>query len=121
LLKATSEETDETMDNDDDDNDNDELSDLKTHLYLGNNFYYEEKNYDKAIEEYKQVLEEEKDELILIKATYFMAESYVKLGKFGDAKKLFQTLAVNYKQHYLNDSAKKRLEHLSDYLVSENE
>ena len=113
-IKPETDETDET-------NESPELLTLETHLYLGNNLYYEEHNFEKAIEEYKQAIEEEKDELIWIKATYLMAECFVKLEKFKEAKELFQSLAVNHKEHYLKDSARKRLDHLADYLVSENE
>jgi thioredoxin-like negative regulator of GroEL len=97
------------------------FSTLVTHLSLGDKLYYEEHNFEKAIEEYGQAIEEEKDELIWMKATYLMAECFVKLEKFREAKELFRSLAVNYKEHYLKDSARKRLEHLADYLVSENE
>lgn len=112
MRKPSSEETDETKEEA-------ELSDLETNFSLGNKHYYEEHNYEKAIEKYKQALEEEKDELIRVKITYMMAECYVKIGKLKEAKELFQTLAVDYKQHYLNDSARRRLEHLTDYLVGE--
>jgi tetratricopeptide (TPR) repeat protein len=97
------------------------FSTLVTHLALGNNLYYEEHNFEKAIEEYEQAINEEKDELIWMKATYLMAECFVKLEKFREAKELFQSLAINHKEHYLKDSARKRLEHLADYLVSEKE
>ena len=33
------------------------------------------------------------------------------------ARKLFEQLAENHKEHFLNDSARKRLAHLDDYLV----
>ena len=112
-IKPETDETDET-------NESPELLTLETHLYLGNNLYYEEHNFEKAIEEYEKAVEEEKDELIWMKATYLMAECFVKLEKFREAKELFQSLAVNHKEHYLKDSARKRLEHLADYLVSEN-
>jgi tetratricopeptide (TPR) repeat protein len=112
LRKPSSEETDETKDET-------ELSDLETNFSLGNKYYYEEHNYEKAIEKYEQALDEEDDELTRVKITYMMAESHVKIGKFREAKELFKTLALDYKQHYLNDSARKRLEHLADYLVDE--
>jgi len=118
LRKATSEENDEIKP---EENEESELSTLETHFYLGNKFYYEELNFEKAIEEYKKTIEEEKEEIIWLKATYLMAESFVKLEQFKEAKELFQSLAVNHKQHYLRDSARRRLEHLSKYLVSENE
>ena len=117
MINATSEENDEI----EPETEEPKLSTLETHLYLGNNLYYEEHNFEKAIEEYKQAIEEEKDELIWMKATYLMAECLVKLEKFREAKELFQSLAVNHKEHYIKDSARKRLEHLADYLVSENE
>jgi thioredoxin-like negative regulator of GroEL len=94
-----------------------ELSALESHYSRGNRLFYEEHDYENAIEIYEKALEEENDELIRTKITYLMAESYVKQGKLKKARELFQTLADNYKQHYLNDSARKRIEHLNQYLV----
>jgi len=120
LVNTISEENDEIKPETDETDESPELLTLETHLYLGNNLYFEEHNFEKAIEEYGKAIEEEKDELIWMKATYLMAECFVKLAKFREAKELFQSLAVNHKEHYLKDSARKRLEHLADYLVSEN-
>jgi len=91
------------------------LSVDESHFFLGNRFYYENHDYVKAVAEYKQAAEEEKDELIRLKATYMLAESYVKMGKIEDARSTFETIAKDYKEHYLKDSARRRAEKLSEY------
>jgi tetratricopeptide (TPR) repeat protein len=112
----------EDQEEDDDDDDNDDgLSILESHHSKGNRFYYEEHEYKNAIEEYEKALKEEKDELIKAKIIYQIAESYVKLGNHKKARELFQSLAQKYKEHHIYDSAKKRLEHLGDYLVEKEE
>lgn len=113
-------ESDE-MENINPDNKGNELSILESHHSIANRLFYEEHNYEKAIEEYEKALEGETDELIRAKMIYLMAESYVKLGKQKKALEYFQKLAVNYRQHYLYDSARKRVEHINDYLVEKEE
>jgi TolA-binding protein len=94
-----------------------EMSKAESHFSLGNKFYYEERNYEKAIEEYQKVAEEETDQLIKLKARYWMAESYLKLQKKDEAVEVLKELAKDYKDHYLGDSAMRRLKTLSEYIV----
>lgn len=89
----------------------------ESHFFMGNKFFYEERDYEKAIQEYKQASEEETDESIRLKAIYLMAESHVKIGKIEDAINIFKTIADGYKEHYLKDSARRRIEKLSEYLT----
>lgn len=94
-----------------------ELSVLESHHSKGNRLYYEEHDYEKAIEEYEKALKDEEDELIRTKIIYLIAESHVKMGSLEKARELFQQIAEKHKEHYLNDSARKRIAHLDDYLV----
>ena len=94
-----------------------ELVVLETHLSIGDKFFYEEHDYIKAIEEYKLAIDGSDDENIKLKAHYMMAECYAKIEKYKEAKEIFENIAANFGQHYLRASAKRRLEHLSDYLV----
>ncbi len=98
-----------------------ELSVLESHHSKGNRLYYEEHDYEKAIEEYEEALKDESDELVRTKITYVIAESYVKIGNLKKARELFEQIAEKHKEHYLNDSARKRLIHLEDYLIEKEE
>ena len=89
----------------------------ESHLPLGNKLFYDDRNYKGAIEEYRQVLKEESDELLKLKARYLMAEAYVKIQNKEEAMEIFRTLAKEYGGHYLGDSAKRRAEALVDYIV----
>jgi tetratricopeptide (TPR) repeat protein len=90
---------------------------LETHLFIGDRFFHEEHDYIKAIEEYALAIDESDDETIKLKASYMMAECYTKMEKYKEAKEIFESIAADSQQHYLKASAKRRLEHLSDYLV----
>jgi len=94
-----------------------ELAILETHLSIADRFYYDEHNYEKAIEEYNLAINEEKDETLKLKANYMMAECHIKLGKYKEAKEILEKMATDFGKHYLGASAKRRLKHLSDYLV----
>lgn len=81
--------------------------------------YYEEKNYEAAIEKFDEAIKSEKkgkrikqlaDNEILAKSLYWQAESYVKTQDFANAIKTFEYLAKTCKEHYLTLSAKRRLE-----------
>lgn len=81
--------------------------------------YYEEKNYETAIEKFDEVIKSEKKgkrtkqlagNEILAKSLYWQAESYVKTQDFANAIKTFEYLARTCKEHYLTLSAKRRLE-----------
>lgn len=98
-----------------------ELAISESHLSIADRFFYDEHNYEKAAAEYGLAMNEEKDETLKLKANYMMAECYVKLGKYKEAKAIFNKMATEFGKHYLGASAKRRLEHLSDYLVIDEE
>lgn len=81
--------------------------------------YYEEKNYEAAIEKFDEAIKSEKKgkrikqlagNEILAKSLYWQAESYVKTQDFANAIKTFEYLAKTCREHYLTLSAKRRLE-----------
>jgi TolA-binding protein len=89
----------------------------ESHFSLGNKFFYEERDYEKAIEEYRKAAAEESDELIRLKARYWMAECHVKTGKTEEAMNIFKTIADEHGYHYLGDSARRRGNALTEYIV----
>jgi len=112
-----SDEPDEVLDTDDLEEKEPEVVSTESHFSLGNRFFYEERDYEQAIVEYQKSVKEGKDELIGIKANYWMAESYVKLGEVKKAKKILKKIVEKHGTHYLGDSARKRVEVLEDYIV----
>ncbi|MGB9596360.1 MAG: tetratricopeptide repeat protein [Candidatus Poribacteria bacterium] len=98
-----------------------ELAISETHLSIADSFFYDKHDYEKAIAEYSLAINEEKDENLKLKANYMMAECYVKLGKYKEAKAIFEKMATDFGKHFLGASAKRRLAHLSDYLVIDEE
>lgn len=121
-----SENSEEIMeeDEDDDDEENDDdnkeslpsLVKMELHYDKGNEFYFKDRNYVQAIEEFKKSIAEDPDEEIKLKAKYWMAESYVKIQKIDEATEIFKSLAEYNKKHYLSNSAKRRLEALKEYI-----
>ncbi len=95
-----------------------ETIDAESHFFLANNLYYNDRNYQEAAEEYKRAAKEESDELISLKARYWMAESYVKIEKPKEAMKIFKAIAAKHKNHYLGNSARRRVEVLTDYIAT---
>ncbi len=91
-----------------------EIISTESHFFLGNKCFYEERDYEKAIEEYRQAAKEEKNELIRLKACYWMAEAYVKIGKLEEAMSIFGQLAKQHGGSYLGDSARRRAESLAE-------
>ena len=89
-----------------------EVISTESHFFLGNKCFYEDRNYEQAIEEYRQAAKEESNELIRSKARYWMAESHVKIGQVEKAINIFSQLAKQYGGSYLGDSARKRAESL---------
>ena len=77
----------------------------ESHLFLGDKLFYEERDYEQAIEEYNQAAKEEPNALIKLKARYWMAESHVKLGNIKDAIKIFSKIAGEPEDSHLRDSA----------------
>ena len=81
--------------------------------------YYEEKNYEQAIEKFDEAIKNERKQLrgkkvvsneIIAKSLYWQGESYVKTHDFSKAIKTFETLAKTCKEHYLTLSAQRRVE-----------
>lgn len=94
-----------------------EVVSTESHFSLGSKFFYEDRDYERAIEEYRQSVKEKSDELIWLKARYWMAESYVKTGNIEEALNIFKALAEEHEDHYLGDSARRRMETLTEYIV----
>ena len=91
-----------------------EVISTESHFFLGNKCFYEDRNYEQAIKEYRQAAAEEPNELIRLKACYWMAESHIKIGKIEEAIKILSQLAEQNGDSYLGDSAKKRAESLME-------
>lgn len=79
--------------------------------------YYEEKNYEVAIEKFDAAIKKEKrgkrvkqlvNNEIVAKSLYWQAESYVKTQDIPKAIKTFEYLAKTCKEHYLTLSAQRR-------------
>ncbi len=136
----TADASEEPKDNDDEDNDDDvyetteDLSTLMLKQRISvprfnqneeDNFayaeavmaYYEEKNYEVAIEKFDAAIKKEKrgkrvkqlaDNEIVAKSLYWQAESYVKTQDIPKAIKTFEYLTKTCKEHYLTLSAQRR-------------
>ncbi len=87
--------------------------------------YYEDNNYEYAIEQFSKVIRSEKrgkkkeimqNNEILAKSLYWQAEAYVKTQDFAKAIKAFDTLVNTCKEHYLILAAKRRAENLKSKL-----
>ena len=83
-------------------------------FYMANRLYYETQDYDEAIKMYQSAIDEESDELIVVKSLYYMAESYVKLQKLDEAISVFEHLVERLSDHYLAASAKRRIDVLKE-------
>lgn len=112
-----SDEPDEVSDADDPEETEPELIDIESHFSLGSKFFHEDRDYEQAIVEYQESVDKGQDELIRLKARYWMAESYVKLGKIDEAKVIFGAIMKKHAGHYLGDSARRRMEVLAEYIV----
>lgn len=94
-----------------------EVVSTESHFSLGSKFFYEDRDYERAIEEYRQSAKEKSDELIGLKALYWMAESYVKVGNMEEAMNILRALAEEHEDHYLGDSARRRVAALTEHIV----
>ncbi len=81
--------------------------------------YYEEKNYEQAIEKFDEAIRNEKKQMkgkkeapneIIAKSLYWQGEAYVKTHDFSKAIKTFESLVKTCKEHYLTLSAQRRVE-----------
>ncbi|MDE0481501.1 MAG: tetratricopeptide repeat protein [Candidatus Poribacteria bacterium] len=81
--------------------------------------YYEEKNYEQAIEKFTEAIKNEKKQAkgkkstaneIVAKSMYWQAEAYVKTQDIPKAIKTFESLVKTCQEHYLTISAQRRVE-----------
>ena len=81
--------------------------------------YYEEKNYEQAIEKFTEAIKNEKKQAkgkkstaneIVAKSMYWQAEAYVKTQDIPKAIKTFESLVKTCQEHYLTVSAQRRAE-----------
>ena len=81
--------------------------------------YYEEKNYEQAIEKFTEAIKNEKKQTkgkkstaneIVAKSMYWQAEAYVKTQDIPKAIKTFESLVKTCQEHYLTISAQRRVE-----------
>ena len=102
-------------------------------LYLGFKAYYENSDYSEAINNFQAAVEyqssliveeeipEDPDEIddgydlntdIIAKSTYWMGESYIKLGQFAQAIESFKQIIEECRMHYLSTAADRRIDQL---------
>jgi len=102
-------------------------------LYLGFKAYYENSDYSEAINNFQAAVEyqssliveeeipEDPDEIddgydlntdIIAKSTYWMGESYIKLGQFDQAIESFKKIIEDCRMHYLSVAAERRIDQL---------
>ena len=102
-------------------------------LYLGFKAYYENSDYSEAINNFQAAVEyqssliveeeipEDPDEIddgydlntdIIAKSTYWMGESYIKLGQFDQAIESFKQIIEDCRMHYLSTAAERRIDQL---------
>ena len=84
--------------------------------------YYEEKDYQRAIEKFGEAIENEVQHTdgnvtdsnsVVAKAMYWQAEAYVKLQDIPQAIVTFESLIQNYQEHYLSLAAQRRTAQLN--------
>ena len=93
-------------------------------FYLAFRAFHEERDYEKAIEKYKAAIEYEKSNALashnqdewqtleddtLVKAMYWLGESYAKLKRYEEAIECFETIPTSYERHYLSIAAERRI------------
>ena len=82
--------------------------------------YYEEKDYQRAIEKFGEAIENEAQDTeatspneIVVKAMYWQAEAYVKMQDISQAIGTFESLVQNCQGHYLVLAAQRRADELN--------
>jgi len=84
--------------------------------------YYEEKDYQRAIEKFGEAIENETQRTdgsvtdsssIVVKAMYWQAEAYVKMQDISQAIVTFENLIQTYQEHYLSLAAQRRTAQLN--------
>lgn len=83
--------------------------------------YYEEKNYEQAIQKFGDALENASQQMegsrsysndIIAKSLYWQAEAYVKMQDISQAIVIFENLIQTCRGHYLTVAAQRRAEQL---------
>lgn len=92
-----------------------EIEEITDDFSLANRFYYEERDYRKALDAYSKVIESVEDPLLRLRAMYMRAESLVKLKRIEEAIQAFQELADQEVDNHLVESARRRARALRDY------
>ena len=111
-------------------------------FYLASKAYYEDQNYEEAIEKYQAAIEYEKSQSqdslkladssenseekaqekepndVIAKSMYWLGESYVKTNQTNPALKTFEQLASDLSEHYLGIAAQRRVATLNNVTVS---
>ncbi len=116
-------------------------------FHRANKAYFEDRNYEEAIKEFKAAIEFERSRIvdeddsvndvensveaakrsvtlneILTISMYWMAESYRKLNQINQALECFERLALCYSQHYLGRAAERQLTKIeADQVAREEE
>lgn len=93
-----------------------EVINVESHFFVGNRLFHQEREYEQAIAEYRQAAKEKTDKLTKFKARYWMAESHVKIGEIKKAMTILKKLSKDCANTYLGDSAKRRIESLTEYM-----
>ena len=84
--------------------------------------YYEEKDYQRAIEKFREAIENEAQDTggnvtdsnsIVAKAMYWQAEAYVKMQDIPQAIVTFENLIQTHQEHYLSLAAQRRTAQLN--------
>lgn len=97
------------------------IEDLEDASFFLGNEYYQEHDYEKAIEKYDDVLKNVEDYTVRIKSFYWMGESYVKLHRMDEAIETFSQLIDEFKDHHLVASAQRRIAHLEEIYGGDDE
>ena len=98
-------------------------------FYWANKAYYENRNYAKAIEEFKAAIKYERSHPlnflgsvedstnqirtkrpndVIAKSMYWIGESYIKLNQIDQALEMLEQLSRNFRHHYLGLAAQRR-------------
>lgn len=80
----------------------------EAHFSEANKHYYDEKDYEMAAKEFEKSADSE-DGYVAAKSLYWLGESYIKLNDLDKAIKAFEHLIKRFENHYLSESAKRRI------------
>ena len=123
------------------------LRDDNPSFYLASKAYYDDRNYEEAIEKFQALIEQEsppaedasteansqeeyvegedpeleEPSIVLTKSMYWLGESYVKIGQIDKAIEAFEALASGFDTHYLGIAAQRRVKALQANYQNERE